>query len=102
MVEDVEDRGRERELPLLLRVAEAATLLSISRSKAYELISSGEMPGVVRIGGSIRISSKALRRWIDGEVQGDPPALSVGSRRGASEPPARTSPEDLFGGEVLK
>jgi excisionase family DNA binding protein len=51
--------------PLLLRPTDAARLLSISRSKVYELISSGELPGVVRIGRSVRIALKALLGWID-------------------------------------
>jgi excisionase family DNA binding protein len=40
---------------LLLRPAEVAELLSISRSKVYELISSGRIP-------SIRLESESLLR----------------------------------------
>ena len=58
----------EDDLPLLLRVSEVARLLSISRSKAYELIAAGQIAGVVRIGRSVRVSSGALLRWI-GELE---------------------------------
>ncbi len=48
---------------LLLRIEEAAERLSISRSKTYELISTGGLP-VVRLGRSVRIPTEALRQWI--------------------------------------
>jgi excisionase family DNA binding protein len=48
-------------VPLLLRVAEAAQLLQISRTKLYELIGRGEVPAV-RIGGSVRVSRRELER----------------------------------------
>ncbi len=48
---------------LLLRVPEAAALVSISRSKGYELIASGEWP-VVRVGRSVRVPVEALRAWV--------------------------------------
>lgn len=50
---------------LLLKVPAAARLLDISRSRAYALARSGELPGVVRLGGSIRVSLRALEEWID-------------------------------------
>jgi len=60
---------------LLLRVDEAAEVLSISRATAYERIRAGVMPGVVRLGGrSIRISLAALEAAITEETaagQGD-------------------------------
>lgn len=48
---------------LLLRMTEVAEALSISRSSAYTLIRTGEIP-VVRIGRSTRVSAEALRQWI--------------------------------------
>ena len=45
--------------PLLLRVAEAARLLGVSRSTMYELIGSGQVP-VGRIGRSMATKCKAL------------------------------------------
>lgn len=60
---------------LLLRVDEAAQVLSISRATAYELVRAGAMPGIVRLGGrSIRISLAALEAAINEEAaagQGD-------------------------------
>jgi excisionase family DNA binding protein len=48
---------------LLLRVSEAATLTGIGRSKAYELVASGEWPSVT-IGRSVRVPLAGLRTWI--------------------------------------
>jgi excisionase family DNA binding protein len=46
---------------LFITPAEAARRLSISRSKAYELVRSGELPAR-RIGASVRIPVEALER----------------------------------------
>ncbi len=48
---------------LLLRPEEAAELLSISRSKVYELIGTGELISV-RIGASRRIPADALTEFV--------------------------------------
>ena len=47
----------------LLRVAEAAQVLGISRSKTYELIAEGRLP-VVRVGASVRVPKERLEAWI--------------------------------------
>lgn len=66
----------------LLRPSEAAAVLSISRSKAYELIAAGVLPSV-RVGGSVRVPAARLHAWIEehttaeGADQDPPP----GSRR---------------------
>jgi len=57
----------EREEKLLLRVSEAAELLSIARSKAYEMVASGELPSKKLGGRSIRIPAKQLREWVEGK-----------------------------------
>lgn len=49
---------------LVLRPDEVAIALGISRSKVYELLGSGELP-CLRIGKSIRVSTLALRVWIN-------------------------------------
>ena len=53
---------------LLLRPAEAAEALGISRSKVYELLASGTLPSVRIGGGSVRVPVEALRKWIDQET----------------------------------
>ena len=61
---------------LLLRPMEAARLLSISRSKIYELISEGVIESV-RIGRSVRVPVQALHSFIAcncrGTTHGTPP-----------------------------
>lgn len=51
--------------PELLRIDEVAALLGIGRSKAYVMSSAGTLTGVIRIGRSVRVSRRALERWID-------------------------------------
>ncbi len=48
---------------LLLRVPEAAAMTGIGRSKAYELVASGEWPSVT-IGRCVRIPLAGLREWV--------------------------------------
>lgn len=52
------------ETPELLRVPEAAALLSISRSKTYALVKEGVLPSII-IGETIRIPRQALIDWIE-------------------------------------
>jgi excisionase family DNA binding protein len=47
-----------------LKVPEVAKVLRIARSRAYELVGSGEIPSV-RIGRSVRVSRKELERWLE-------------------------------------
>jgi excisionase family DNA binding protein len=56
--------GDGMEMKLMMRPAEAAEAIGVSRSKAYELISRGEIPSV-RVGGCVRVPVEALRQWID-------------------------------------
>ena len=49
---------------LLIRVAEAAEMLSVARSKAYLMVQTGELPSV-RIGKSVRVPVAALTAWMD-------------------------------------
>lgn len=48
----------------LLRIEEAARLLSLGRSKTYQLVQQGEIPSI-HIGKSRRIPTAALQHWID-------------------------------------
>lgn len=52
----------------LLRVEEAARVLSVSRRTAFELLRTGELP-VVRIGRAVRIPKAALRAWIESQTE---------------------------------
>lgn len=49
---------------LLLRPSEVAELLSVSRTKAYELIAAGVLPSV-RVGSSVRVPVVQLQAWIE-------------------------------------
>ncbi len=61
------DRAAARPtLPPVLTVDEAARLLRVNRKTLYEAIRAGEVPGVVRVGRSIRIGRDALLRWMEG------------------------------------
>lgn len=51
--------------PLLLRVHEAARLLGIGRTKAYELIAAGQLE-VVRVGRCARVPAAAVTDYVDG------------------------------------
>jgi excisionase family DNA binding protein len=59
---------------LLLRPAEAADAIGVSRARAYELIAAGVIPHI-KIGTSIRVPVDALRAWIARQLQ--PEALEV-------------------------
>lgn len=68
---DTHERGTaDRDLgpPVLLKFDEAARLLHISRSRMYELVARGEVPGLFTFGRSRRISRTALERWIAEQV----------------------------------
>ena len=51
------------ELPLLLAVPRAATLLGISRAAAYRLVASGELP-VRRLGGRVYVVTAGLHKLV--------------------------------------
>lgn len=48
---------------LAVRVPEAARLLDVSRSKAYELIRTGEIPSI-RVGKTVRVPLMELEMWV--------------------------------------
>jgi excisionase family DNA binding protein len=50
--------------PVLLTVCEAADMLSVGRTTAYQLISTGELE-VVRIGRSARVPVAAIHDYVD-------------------------------------
>lgn len=48
---------------LLLRPEDVAEQLSISRTRVYELIGSGELHGI-RISRGVRVTADEVRRWL--------------------------------------
>jgi excisionase family DNA binding protein len=56
--------------PLLVRVEEAARILSLSRSTIYEMMDRGELQSV-RCGAARRIPLAALRAWVEQQVAYD-------------------------------
>ncbi len=67
----------------LLRVTEAAKILSISRSRAYELIAQGVIPSV-RLGASVRVPALALTRFVI-ELQEEAAGLLAGQPAAVEE-----------------
>ncbi len=53
--------------PLLVRVEEAARILSLSRSTIYEMLDAGELPSVRR-GVARRIPLAALHAWVAAHI----------------------------------
>ena len=60
--------------PDVLTVEELAELLRLERKTVYACISRGEIPGVRRLGGAIRVHREAVLRWL-AEGQGRTPRL---------------------------
>jgi len=52
--------------PEMLTVEEAAAFLRVNRKTLYEAVRLGSVPGVVRLGRTIRISRSALIGWVQG------------------------------------
>lgn len=56
---------------MLITVEDAAAIMRIGRSKAYELVTDGRMPGVVKLGDrSIRVHRQVLIEWLDDVARG--------------------------------
>ncbi len=56
----------------VMTVEELAALLRVNRKTAYEAISLGTIPGVRRVGRSIRISREAVVNWLrEGRVSSE-------------------------------
>ena len=55
-------------VPRLLRMVEVATVLGVSRSKAYQLARANTIP-TVRLGGSVRVPAEALAKWVEARTQ---------------------------------
>jgi excisionase family DNA binding protein len=51
-----------------LKVPEVARVIRVARSRAYELVGSGEIPSI-RIGRSVRVNRRELDKWLEGQRQ---------------------------------
>ncbi len=51
-------------LPPVLTVEEVAQLLRISRGAAYQAARRGQIPGVCRVGRTLRVSRDAVLDWL--------------------------------------
>jgi excisionase family DNA binding protein len=69
-----EYRVASSQAPELLRMDEAADLLNVSRSKAYELAQRREIPTVV-VGHSVRVPRRRLLAWIEERTRGGEPSM---------------------------
>jgi excisionase family DNA binding protein len=63
------------DMPDVLTVEEAAKVLRIGRTAAYSAARCGELPGVVRIGRTLRVSRHTLEQTL-GLQNGDGPAVN--------------------------
>ena len=48
----------------LMKPLQVGEYLMCGRSKTYQMLMNGTIPGVVRIGRSLRVNRKALDEWI--------------------------------------
>jgi excisionase family DNA binding protein len=53
------------ELPMLLKVPEAAVLLRTTPKGIYAMVERGQLPGVRRIGKRVLIAAADLLHWLD-------------------------------------
>lgn len=73
----VRARGAIEDFPIALTVAEAAAILGIGRTAAYEAIRAGIIPHF-RVGRHVRVSRDRLFEWVEqgGQAQ---PEVSTGT-----------------------
>lgn len=50
--------------PLMLTVQESAKILRVNEKTIYDMVAKGELPGVKKVGRSIRISRRVLMQWL--------------------------------------
>jgi excisionase family DNA binding protein len=60
-----DERRRERTLPVLITVDEAADLLRTTRRAIYIMLERRQLPGVTRIGRRVLFRSADLLDWLD-------------------------------------
>lgn len=86
----------EQLAPRLLRVQDAARLLGIGRTTAYELISTGDLE-VVHIGRSTRVPLDAIDAFVDELRKGLRETTGERNAPGRVAPPARRARERSVG-----
>ena len=55
---------------LLLKPVEVAEILGVSRTTAYDLIRSGDLPAI-RVRGHLRVPLASVRQWVEGKTGAD-------------------------------
>ncbi len=81
-------RENPDDLPLLLRMGEAARICAISRAKLYQMVREGSIPAIRFGGKSLRIPREALKRVIE---QGTTNRCAAGPSGGQSSKSNATS-----------
>ena len=56
------------ELPLYLNALDISKLLGVSKSKAYELMSSNEFPSI-KLGGRVLVEREKFINWLDKKAE---------------------------------
>jgi excisionase family DNA binding protein len=54
-------------LPPMLTVAQVAELFGVTKGTVYMAAQRGSIPGIVKVGRSVRIQKAALAAWLKGE-----------------------------------
>jgi excisionase family DNA binding protein len=54
--------------PVAYRVSEIAAMLRISRTSAYQLVLSGELPSF-KLAGMLRVPASAVRKLLDDKIE---------------------------------
>lgn len=80
---------------VLIRIPDAARLLSVSRSRAYLLAKRGDLPGAIRLGGTWRVNRRVLAAWVDEAVaRGATPDSGDGATTGLTRPQGMAPHDD--------
>jgi len=65
------DETRPPQLPQLLKIGQVAEILQISRTSAYRLAVSGDLPSVKFMGVTVRVRPEDLDRYIMEHLNGN-------------------------------
>ena len=56
--------SRGAEVPVLWKAEDVAAFLGVSRDSVYQMVSRGQIPGVVHIGRRLRFDRQTVLDWI--------------------------------------